>query len=44
MKPQKVGIFRDNVIVAYGELDLLDFINATGLFDIIGRFIPNFSK
>lgn len=43
LKPQKVGIFRDNVIVAYGELDLLDFINATGLFDIIGRFIPNFS-
>ncbi len=43
LKPKKVGLFRDNVVVAYGELDILDFINAQGLVDILGRYVPGFS-
>lgn len=43
LKPKKVGVLKDNVVVAFGELDILDFINATGLLNIIERYVPNFS-
>ncbi len=42
LKPQKVGIYMDNVFVATGELDILDYINANGLIYLIKNFIPTF--
>ncbi len=42
LKPAKIGLFKNNVVVATGELDILDYINATGLLHIIKGIAPTF--
>ena len=42
LRPQKVGLLKDNVVVAIGKLDILDYINANALANLLKRFVPNF--
>ena len=42
LKPQKIGVLKDNVVVAVGKLDILDYINANALANLLKRFVPTF--